>query len=47
MNQYDTIWKQGRLLAEVALVFYSIAYLVIAVREWSFLGKESQILSYF
>ena len=39
-NTYDTAWKQGRMLAEVVLVIYSIGYLVVAVREWSFLGRK-------
>ena len=39
-NTYETGWKQGRMLAEVILVIYSIGYLVVAVREWSFLGRK-------
>ena len=40
MNQYDTGFKQGRLMAEVVLVFFSLAYMVIACREASFLGRK-------
>ena len=38
MNDYDTGYKQGRLMGEIIMVFYSIYYLALAVREWSFLG---------
>ena len=40
MNDYDTLFKQGRLMAEVVLVFFSVAYLVRACMELSFLGRK-------
>ena len=39
-NQYDDISKQGRLIAEVVLVFFSLAYIVRACIEASFLGRK-------
>ncbi len=39
-NTYDTTLKQCRLVAEIILVFWSIAYIVIAIKEWSFLGTK-------
>ena len=38
MNDYDTSYKQGRLLGEILCVLYSIYYLALGGREWSFLG---------
>jgi transient receptor potential cation channel subfamily V protein 5 len=40
MNQYETGFKQGRLMAEVVLVFFSLAYMIRACREASFLGRK-------
>lgn len=40
MNQYDTGFMQVRLIAEVVLVFFSVAYLVRACMEASFLGRK-------
>lgn len=40
MNEYETLFKQGRLMAEVVLVFFSVAYLVRACMELSFLGRK-------
>ena len=37
LNEYDTLTKQLRGISEVILVIWSVVYLGIAVREFSFL----------
>ena len=39
-NEYDTIMKQLRLIAEIGLIFWSISYWVIAIREFTFLPTK-------
>ena len=40
LNHYDTILKKVRGLSEVILVIWSIIYLGIAVREFTFLPRD-------
>ena len=40
LNIYDTTLKQIRLLGEIILFVWSIVYLAIAGKEWSFLGTK-------
>lgn len=40
LSGFDTPGKQARILGEIILVVWSIIYIAIAVREWSFLGTK-------